>query len=166
MKRPCRTRMPSPLGPLVIQLDAADRLTRIAFGETANLAADIETDDHRCAAARRQLEEYFAGHRRCFDLECAPSGTDFQRRAWLALARIPYGATISYASQAAWLGAPGAARAVGAANGRNPVPIVVPCHRVVGSNGRLTGYAGGLAGKRWLLDHERRHAVPLGTGVS
>ena len=105
--------------------------------------------------AEAQLAEYFAGTRRTFDLALDPAGTDFQLRAWKALRSIPFGQTISYGEQAAELGEPGAARAVGAANGRNPLSIVVPCHRVVAASGALTGFAGGLDTKAWLLDHER-----------
>lgn len=103
-----------------------------------------------------QLAEYFAGSRRHFDLALDPAGTPFQLRAWQVLATIPFGATMTYREQAAVLGDPRMARAVGAADGRNPLSIVVPCHRVVGSTGRLTGFAGGLPAKEWLLDHERR----------
>lgn len=104
--------------------------------------------------AERQLAEYFAGERTEFDLPLDPVGTDFQRSAWAELARIPFGETISYGEQARRLGDANKSRAVGAANGRNPLPIVVPCHRVVGANGKLTGFAGGLDTKAWLLDHE------------
>jgi methylated-DNA-[protein]-cysteine S-methyltransferase len=105
--------------------------------------------------AQAQLEEYFAGTRRDFDLDLDPVGTDFQLRAWQVLQAIPYGRTLSYGEQAAELGDPRAARAVGAANGRNPLSIVVPCHRVVAASGALTGFAGGLDTKAWLLNHER-----------
>ena len=101
-----------------------------------------------------QLGEYFAGARTAFELPLDLEGTPFQRAAWLALAEIPYGETVSYAEQAIRLGRPTAIRAVGAANGRNPLPIVLPCHRVVGSDGSLTGFGGGLDVKRALLDHE------------
>jgi methylated-DNA-[protein]-cysteine S-methyltransferase len=106
------------------------------------------------AAAARQLEEYFTGERTAFDLPLDLRGTPFQRTAWLALAEIPFGETVSYAEQARRLGRPSAVRAVGAANGRNPLPIVLPCHRVVGSDGSLTGFGGGLEVKRALLEHE------------
>lgn len=105
--------------------------------------------------AAEQLTEYFAGARTEFDLPLAPIGTEFQQVAWAALRRIPYGETISYGQQADAMGDRKKARAVGAANGKNPIPIVVPCHRVVGSNGHLTGFAGGIGVKAWLLDHER-----------
>ena len=104
-----------------------------------------------------QLREYFAGERRVFDLRLRALGTDFQRRAWQALVAIPYGETRTYGQQAAALGSPNASRAVGRANSLNPLPIVVPCHRVIGSNGQLTGFAGGLQRKRWLLEHEGAH---------
>jgi methylated-DNA-[protein]-cysteine S-methyltransferase len=105
--------------------------------------------------ASAQLAEYFAGERRAFELPLAPEGTPFQRRVWEALLRIPYGETWSYGRLARELGSPSASRAVGAANGRNPLAIVVPCHRVVGATGALTGYAGGVEAKEWLLSHER-----------
>jgi methylated-DNA-[protein]-cysteine S-methyltransferase len=110
----------------------------------------------RLASAERQLREYFAGERLEFELPLDLAGTPFQRRAWLALSSIPYGTTVSYSEQARRLGHPRAARAVGAANGRNPVPIVLPCHRLVGVRGALTGYGGGLDVKRALLEHEAR----------
>jgi methylated-DNA-[protein]-cysteine S-methyltransferase len=101
--------------------------------------------------ARRQLAEYFAGKRRTFDLPLAPHGTEFQCAVWRALADIPYGETISYAQLATRVGKPTATRAVGAANGRNPLPIVLPCHRVIGADGSLTGFGGGLPTKQFLL---------------
>jgi O-6-methylguanine DNA methyltransferase len=106
-------------------------------------------------AAADQLDAYFAGERTTFDLPLAPRGSDFQQRVWAALLGIPYGATESYGDLAQRIGSPGAARAVGLANGKNPIGIVIPCHRVVGSNGSLTGYGGGLDRKRQLLDLER-----------
>lgn len=102
----------------------------------------------------RQLREYFAGTRHEFDLPLAPKGTDFQLSVWQALRAIPPGVTTSYGAIAESIGKPTASRAVGAANGRNPISIVVPCHRVIGSNGTLTGYGGGLDRKAWLLNHE------------
>jgi methylated-DNA-[protein]-cysteine S-methyltransferase len=102
-------------------------------------------------AARVQLAEYFAGVRRAFDLPLDPAGTEFQRRAWLALSEIPYGETRTYAEQASLLGLARGARAIGSANARNPLPVVVPCHRLVGARGALTGYAGGLERKELLL---------------
>ena len=107
---------------------------------------------------RRQLEEYFAGERDEFDLPVGAPGTPFQQRVWDELARIPYGQTISYAELASRIGRPTAVRAAGAANGANPVSIVIPCHRVIGSGGALTGYSGGLEAKRFLLELERSGA--------
>jgi len=111
-------------------------------------------DEAVLAAAATQLREYFDGTRRAFDLPLDLEGTPFQRRAWLALAEIPYGETRSYGEQARRLGVPRAARAIGAANGANPLPIILPCHRLVGADGALTGFGGGLDVKRWLLEHE------------
>ncbi len=105
--------------------------------------------------ASDQLSEYFAGTRTTFDVPLAPEGTPFQLAAWRALSTIPFGETVSYGEQAKRLGDPNKARAVGAANGRNPLPIIVPCHRVVGSSGQLTGFGGGVESKAWLLDHEQ-----------
>lgn len=113
--------------------------------------------------ARQQLLEYFAGSRTSFDLPCAPAGTAFQRAVWRELAAIPFGETRSYGELAARLGRPAAARAVGAANGRNPLPVVIPCHRVIGADGSLTGYGGGEERKRWLLRHERAVLDLLGS---
>jgi methylated-DNA-[protein]-cysteine S-methyltransferase len=107
------------------------------------------------AAAARQLGAYFAGELTEFDLELEPGGSPFQRKVWMALRAIPYGQTVTYGQLAAIIGAPGSSRAVGLANGKNPISIVVPCHRVIGSDGSLTGYGGGLPRKRFLLDLER-----------
>ena len=120
------------------------------------VAAGWRRDDGALAAVRAQLAGYFAGDRTEFDLPLVPDGTPFQLRVWEALKQIPYGETRCYGDLAKQLGRAGAARAVGAANGRNPISIVVPCHRVVGAGGALTGYAGGVVVKRTLLDHERR----------
>jgi len=106
------------------------------------------------ARTRQELAEYFAGTRTTFDVPLGPPGTPFQRRVWDALRAIAYGTTLSYSDLARRLGDVRATRAVGAANGRNPIPIIVPCHRVVGANGALTGFGGGLDRKRWLLEHE------------
>jgi methylated-DNA-[protein]-cysteine S-methyltransferase len=108
------------------------------------------------AAAAEQLREYFAGERRAFDLPLDPHGTAFQRAAWGVLRGIPFATTISYGEQACRLGDPRKARAVGAANGRNPIPIIIPCHRVIGADGSLTGFAAGVDHKAWLLGHEAR----------
>jgi methylated-DNA-[protein]-cysteine S-methyltransferase len=147
--------LPTPLGPLL----AASRdgaLVMLEFGgpRRAPRAAPgwIERPSSPLLrAAQRQLDEYFAGRRRAFDLPLRPEGTPFQQLAWQALQQIPYGETRSYGEQAVAVGRPGAARAVGAANGRNPIVIMIPCHRVVGSGGALTGFAAGLDRKERLL---------------
>jgi O-6-methylguanine DNA methyltransferase len=108
--------------------------------------------EHRLLAG--QLREYFSGRRRIFDIPLDMRGSEFQKAVWTAVANIPFGSTVTYGEIAHLMGRPRASRAVGAANGANPIPIVVPCHRVIGSNGSLTGYGGGLARKRWLLAHE------------
>lgn len=113
-------------------------------------------------AAVQQLDEYFAGKRAEFDLPLAPKGTEFQLKVWMALRSIPPGETTSYGAMAEMIGKPTASRAVGAANGKNPISIVVPCHRVIGANGTLTGYGGGLKRKAWLLNHETSEASLLG----
>ena len=123
----------------------------------ARPAPDWVRDDAAFADAQTQLGEYFAGERTEFDLPLHLLGTAFQRRVWTALLAIPFGETTSYGALAARLGLVNAARAVGWANGQNPVPIVVPCHRVIGADGSLTGYGGGLDAKRWLLSHEAAH---------
>ena len=125
-------------------------------------AGESAPDEHQrqlLGVAMRQLGEYFAGTRTEFDLPLDPQGTPFQQEVWQVLRGIPFGTTISYGQQAAALGDPNKARAVGAANGRNPISIIVPCHRVVATSGALTGFAGGLSAKAWLLEHERRVAA-------
>lgn len=120
-------------------------------------------DDRAFSDAVDQLAQYFAGERTAFDVELELAGTPFQRRVWTALRDIPYGETRSYGQIAALLGAPGASRAVGLANGRNPVSVIVPCHRVIGANGSLTGYGGGVERKRLLLGLERANAPAVPT---
>ena len=163
------TTVASPIGELTV-VASARGIRRILWPGDA-LPAGVRTVDVAGAPggadegsvghlrrAATQLGEYFDGERREFDLELDPVGTEFQLAAWEALRRIEYAATTTYGEQAAGLGSPTAARAVGAANGRNPIPIVVPCHRVVGRDGSLTGFAGGLDAKRRLLELERRVA--------
>lgn len=135
----------TPIGPLTLQADEA-AVTAIRFGAVGAQDASPLLD-----AAEAQLREYFAGARRTFDLPLAPHGTAFQQRVWMVLRAIPYGETRTYGELAAAIGSPNASRAVGMANHRNPIPIVIPCHRVIGANGTLTGYAGGLEVKRKLL---------------
>jgi methylated-DNA-[protein]-cysteine S-methyltransferase len=154
--------LPSPVGELILRASATG-LRRIAFvGENDRRAwrRIWATGESRAEeildATVLQLDDYFAGQRRTFDLPLEPVGTEFQLSAWWALDRIPYGETVSYALQATWIDRPTATRAVGAANGRNPLPIVLPCHRVIGTDGSLTGYGGGIERKVWLLDLEAR----------
>lgn len=149
----------SPVGALGLVADAEALVAVLWPTETegrVRLAEEPEpTSDHPVLVkTAAQLDEYFAGTRRRFDLPLGPSGTEFQRQVWWSLAEIPFGETSTYGKQAAAIGRPAAVRAVGAANGRNPLSIVLPCHRIVGADGKLTGFAGGLDTKRWLLDHE------------
>lgn len=163
------TTLPSPVGTLtLIASDAGlvavlwpdDRPGRVRLGEA------IDTPEHPVlTAAATQLTGYFAGTRTRFDLPLDPRGTPFQRAVWAALDTIPFGETRSYAAIAAQIGRPTAARAVGAANGRNPISIVTPCHRVVGAGGALTGFAGGLAAKELLLALERRPRLAGSAGM-
>jgi methylated-DNA-[protein]-cysteine S-methyltransferase len=147
----------SPVGELLL-VGCDGALVGVYFPEHARgpaIDAAWQRDDAALEEARRQLGEYFAGGRRTFTLRLAADGTPFQRQVWAGLARIPFGATSTYAELAREVGRPGAARAVGAAVGRNPLSIVVPCHRVVGTSGALTGYAGGMDRKRHLLALEQ-----------
>ncbi|MEM9256455.1 MAG: methylated-DNA--[protein]-cysteine S-methyltransferase [Pseudomonadota bacterium] len=141
----------SPIGKLRL-LSNGNQLVRIEFQTQYHLdPADTEANDSALAACYAQLDEYFAGRRETFDVPMAPEGTAFQRQVWEALKTIPYGHTRSYSDVARQIGRDRAVRAVGAANGRNPIPVIVPCHRVIGSDGKLTGFAGGLEAKRSLL---------------
>jgi methylated-DNA-[protein]-cysteine S-methyltransferase len=149
--------VPSPLGDLIVFGDA-DGIAALAFADSrkaANADHPIERDDAAFGEARKQLEAYFAGELTRFELNLQPHGTPFQKRMWTALQHIPYGQTTTYGKLAINLGHPRAVRAVGLANARNPIPIVIPCHRVIGADGGLTGYGGGLQRKQWLLAHER-----------
>ncbi|HEY2442979.1 MAG TPA: methylated-DNA--[protein]-cysteine S-methyltransferase [Streptosporangiaceae bacterium] len=162
---PRRTRavIDSPIGPLTLlaengSLTGLYMEDREPVGPGGPVRADSDDDANALVLEQTasQLEEYFAGQRQAFDLPLALAGTAFQRSVWDALRDIPYGETTSYGRLAGEIGRPTAARAVGMANGSNPVSIIVPCHRVVGSNGSLTGYGGGLARKQRLLDLERQ----------
>ncbi|HET8535559.1 MAG TPA: methylated-DNA--[protein]-cysteine S-methyltransferase [Solirubrobacteraceae bacterium] len=139
----------SPVGPLtLVERDGA--LARLAFGRLGQSSPPSPF----LAGVAAQLREYFAGERQAFDVALAPSGTEFQLACWRALAEIPYGETRSYGEQARHIGRPDRARAVGAANGANPIAIILPCHRVIGADGSLVGFGGGLETKRRLLDLE------------
>jgi methylated-DNA-[protein]-cysteine S-methyltransferase len=141
----------SPIGELLVTGDG-DALTAVQMDGSSGRG--WQRDPSALREATSQLRAYLSGELREFDLPLAPDGTPFQREVWAALREIPYGHTISYAQLAAAVGRPGAARAVGAANGRNPIAVVIPCHRVIGASGALTGYGGGLGRKRLLLDLE------------
>jgi methylated-DNA-[protein]-cysteine S-methyltransferase len=152
----------SPIGPLTLRGDG-EVLTGLSMQHqrhAAVLDADRTQDESAFPEVVEQLDAYFAGELTNFDVNLRLKGTAFQRRVWSALMEIPYGETRSYGELAKWIGEPGAFRAVGLANGRNPVAIIVPCHRVIGSSGALVGYGGGLDRKRLLLDLERSHAEP------
>lgn len=152
------TLIDSPLGPLLAVGDG-QALTRLdmQLGRRAHpIDPRWRRDDDAFSDLAQQLEEYFTGRRHDFDLELAPRGGEFELRVWRALCEIPYGETASYGEIARRVGAPGAARAVGLANGRNPIAVIVPCHRVIGADGSLTGFGGGLPRKRFLLDLEQR----------
>ena len=146
----------SPIGPLTVVVEDAHVVA--LFMDEHRHAPESETFGERVddvlPAAREQLAEYFAGHRRQFDLPLNSKGTAFQERVWQGLCDIPYGETWSYGKLAAHVGSPGGSRAVGLANGRNPISILVPCHRVIGADGRLTGYGGGMDRKQFLLELE------------
>ena len=155
--------VPSPIGPLTMTADHG-YLTGLFMDAQqhrpleASFGVHGDPADKPFASAARQLAAYFAGNLTEFDLPLSPAGTDFQRQVWSALRTIPYGQTWTYGQLADKIGKPSAVRAVGLANGRNPIALVIPCHRVIGSDGSLTGYGGGLDRKRYLLDLERRGA--------
>ena len=153
--------MTSPIGELTLTSDG-EALTGIYMHRQKHRPRQAEggkRDEGALKTARAQLAAYFEGELQDFDLPLAAQGTEFQQRVWKALREIPYGVTISYGELARRIGQPQAARAVGLANGQNPIAIVVPCHRVIGADGSLTGYGGGLARKRWLLAHESKGSL-------
>lgn len=154
------TTIDTPIGHL--RLVASDKgLCAVQFdGQSAKAPADMEENpsDPLLQRAEKQLAEYFAGKRKEFDLKLDMRGTIFQLKTWQELRKIPYGQTISYGEQAKRVGNINASRAVGAANGRNPIPVIVPCHRVIGASGHLTGFAGGVPVKEYLLKHEAAQA--------
>lgn len=151
MKRLGR-RIETPVGEMAAMVDHSGSLIRLEFLD--HLVGAIEWRDGIAQETVEQLTEYFAGDRRVFDLTTAVTGSKFQERVWDTLCQIPYGTTITYGELARRVGAPGGYQAVGRANATNPLAIVIPCHRVIGADGSLTGYAGGLERKRWLLAHE------------
>ena len=154
----CYTRMESPVGPLLLVVDHGG-LRRIEFAngrKPVQPDPQWQEDAEQLGETVRQLRAYFAGDLETFNLDLAPQGTPFQLKVWKQLCEIPFGETISYGELARRIGNPNASRAVGLANGSNPIPIVIPCHRVIGSNGKLTGYGGGFPIKEKLLALERR----------
>jgi methylated-DNA-[protein]-cysteine S-methyltransferase len=152
----------SPIGELLLLADDRKRLTGL-YVDRERAAPSIDPgwqrDDAACVDAIEQLDAYFGGELTDFDLELRPVGTPFQCDVWSVLAAIPYAGTLSYQQVADEVGRPQASRAVGQANGRNPISIIVPCHRVIAADGTLGGYGWGLERKRWLLDHETRYGV-------
>ncbi len=157
------TQMDSPIGQLLLAADETG-LRRIEFMSSKRAhppESDWREDARPLTEVIRQLRAYFAGKLEAFDLPLAPEGTDFQQKVWRRLCDIPFGETISYGQLAQRIGNPNASRAVGLANGSNPIPIIIPCHRVIGSNGKLTGYGGGLPIKEKLLALERRQLTLL-----
>ena len=172
------TWLPTPLGNMlavahddgIVLLDFADRATleatigklRARFAARDTHAVIVPGEHRHLTTLAVELKEYFAGQRRTFTVPISPAGTEFERRVWDALRAIPFGQTRSYGQQAAAMGDARAVRAVGRANGRNTINIVIPCHRVIAASGHLTGYGGGLARKQWLLRHEQQ--IAAGTG--
>lgn len=166
-----RDRIETPLGPAMLVTDETERLR--AFDWTENVERferllrrhyrdRVAIEAGRAPAVRDAFARYFEGELAALDdLRTATNGTDFQRKVWAALRTIAYGETLSYGALAVRIGSPKAVRAVGLANGQNPIALVVPCHRVIGADGSLTGYASGLPRKRWLLDHEARYAASV-----
>ncbi|MDF1765808.1 MAG: methylated-DNA--[protein]-cysteine S-methyltransferase [Gammaproteobacteria bacterium] len=152
----------TPIGTLLLAGDG-EALSLLGFPEgkmRRRHESGWHRDDDVFTVARQQLSEYFAGEREVFDIKLAPQGTEFQLAVWQALRKIPYGETWSYGELAASIGKPTASRAVGAANGTNPIPVIIPCHRVIGASGKLTGFGGGLETKERLLEIETNRRAP------
>ena len=154
------SRIESRFGTFAAWVDSKGRLLRFHLRAKGAASVDRDAAEDKAALAdiQRQIAEYDAGVRKAFDVVRQPEGTDFQHRVWNALWEIPYGETTSYGALAKLIGHPGGARAVGLANGQNPIGLIVPCHRVIGADGSLTGYGGGLPLKKALLAHEARHS--------
>jgi methylated-DNA-[protein]-cysteine S-methyltransferase len=157
MSKQCWGVIDTPVGPLAAALDGAGRLTHLGFSKAEHKRIAVEggeRNDKALIPVARQIAEYFTGKRKSFDFPMAAKGTDFQKQVWAALIKIPFGKTTTYAELARKLGRPNAFRAVGRANATNPIALIVPCHRVIGTNGTLTGYAGGIPIKQKLLELE------------
>lgn len=148
----------SPIGKLFIKEDNGE-ITNLYFGWVDNFETQEQTESTVLKKAIEQLEEYFLGKRKEFDLPLNPQGTEFQQKAWTALTKIEFAKTKTYSQIAQEIGSPKGARAVGLANNKNPIPIIIPCHRVIGANGALTGFRGGLDAKQYLIEHEKKHAL-------
>lgn len=161
------SRIPTPVDDMIAAVDEAGDLVLLEFidgrppEELVASLGEVTWSAAPLAGVRRQLAEYFAGRRQSFDMPINPAGTEFQRRVWKEVQSIPYGVTASYGEIAAAVGRAGASRAVGRANATNPVCLVTPCHRVIGQDGSLTGFGGGIETKRWLLEHESAQACLL-----
>jgi len=151
-------RIETPFGLFAAWVDEAGRLLRFRFrnDDAEQVDRDAEQNPEALREVHRQVAEYSAGNRQAFEFDLMPDGTEFDRQVWKALSDIPFGRTVSYGAIAKAIGQPGAARAVGAANNANPIALIVPCHRVIGSDGNLVGFGGGLPLKRRLLEHEAR----------
>ncbi|MBK7440035.1 MAG: methylated-DNA--[protein]-cysteine S-methyltransferase [Bacteroidetes bacterium] len=150
----------SPIGTIEIKHND-EFITVVGFVEKT--APEVNKPKGVLQQCMHQLDEYFNGKRKVFDLPLAPTGTDFQKKVWKSLQGIPYAATVSYLDIAKLVGDEKSTRAVGAANGKNPIGIIIPCHRVIGSDSSLTGYAGGMFRKKWLLDHEAKFGLGIQT---
>lgn len=147
----------SPVGPLLIEADGGNVLG-CSFADEGAGANIVENRNPVIDECFRQLTEYFSGNRKTFDLPLLPEGTEFQKKGWTVLTEIPYGETITYGEMAKRMGSPKAVRAVGGVNHANKIAVIIPCHRVIGKNGKLTGFGGGLWRKEWLLEHETKHS--------
>ena len=148
----------TPIGFLNLISDS-EALLKVVFAENPGQPSGFQPDILKETA--KQLNEYFAGNRKEFDLNINPEGTQFQSKIWKLVENVPFGETTTYLDIALKSGSVKNTRAVGLANGRNPIPIIIPCHRIIGSNGKLTGYAGGTDRKKWLLTHELKYAAPV-----
>lgn len=146
----------TPLGAITITSNDGTAINSVSYTPVSDAPSGEITQ-----RAKQQLQEYFAGQRTQFELPLAPTGTPFQQRVWQQLLTVPYGQTVSYQAIAEAIDNPRACRAVGGANGNNPIPIIIPCHRIIGANGTLTGYTGGIHKKIWLLQHEGADFIPL-----
>jgi len=159
MQKTFTTTIETPIGFLELKSDS-DSLLAVSFVNQPQNSTDAIPEILKTAAL--QLDEYFSGKRKNFDLKMNPDGTPFQQKIWELVQQVPFGATVSYLDIAKLSGSEKNTRAVGLANGKNPMPIIIPCHRVIGSSGKLTGYAGGMERKQWLLQHELQHEKPFG----